>query len=158
MRFTLINDVKQDRSMKPLLNGLLIFITLYLVFDVFVKSHTLGLTSMAVSTTLFGNADEFLDPMNESVFLEFIHVEIFFLMMILLTLSAVFIRLLYQKRNTILTVNVLMLFALSSLLTLAAAYFYFPSLVNVYLFCFFAWHLIALYMALSSLWELNFAK
>jgi len=144
--------------MKPLLNGLLLFMALYLVFDFFVKDHTLGLSSMAVTTTLFGNADEFLDPMNESVFLEFIHVQIFFLMMILITLSAVFIRLLHHKKNTILVINILMFFALLSPLTLIAVYFYFPSLVSIYLLCFFSWHLLALYMALSSLWELNFAK
>jgi hypothetical protein len=144
--------------MKPLLNGLLIFIFLYIIFDIFVKSHTMGLTFTAVATTLFGNADEFLDPMNKSVFLEFVHMQIFFLMMILLTLSAVFIRLLHQKRNTLLIMNVLMLFGLLSPLSLMAAYFYTPEFISIYLFAFFAWHIVAFYMTLASLWELNIAK
>ncbi len=144
--------------MKPLLNGLLIFITLYLVFDIFVKNHTLGLSIYTVSTTLFGNADEFLDPMNKSVFLEFIHMQIFFLMMLLLTLSAVFIRLLHNKQNTILIMNLLMLFGILSPLTLTAAYFYSAEFTGIYLVCFFFWHVIAFYMALKSLWELNFAE
>lgn len=144
--------------MKPLLNGLLIFITLYLVFDIFVKNHTLGLSVHSVSTTLFGNADEFLDPMNKSVFLEFIHMQIFFLMMLLLTLSAVFIRLLHKKTNSILIMNLLMLFGILTPLTLTAAYFYSAEFIGLYLVCFFSWHIIALYMSLKSLWELNFAK
>ncbi len=144
--------------MKPLLNGLLLFIFLYLIFDVFVKSHTMGLSIKTVSTTLFGNADEFLDPMNKSVFLEFIHMQIFFLMMILLTLSAVFVRLLHQKRNTILVLNIVMLFALLSPIALVAAYFYSTEFVGIYLFAFFTWHTLALYMTLASLWELNIAK
>ncbi|ADN09084.1 hypothetical protein [Sulfurimonas autotrophica] len=158
MRFTLIKNVKQDKGMKPLLNGLLIFIMLYLIFDIFVKNHTLGLSIHTVSTTLFGNADEFLDPMNKSVFLEFIHIQIFFLMMLLLTLSAVFIRLLYKKQNTILIMNLLMVFGILCPIALTAAYFYSAEFIGIYLVCFFSWHVIAFYMALKSLWELNFAE
>ncbi len=144
--------------MKPLLNGLLIFITLYLIFDIFVKSHTLGLSVTMVHTTLFGNADEFLDPMNKSVFLEFIHMQIFFLMMLLLTLSAVFIRLLHKKAKVILTVNLVMVFGLLTPLTLFGTYFSSTEFISLYLFCFFIWHSIAFYMSSRALWELNFAK
>ncbi len=144
--------------MKPLLNGLLIFIILYLIFDIFVKNHTLGLNIQTISTTLFGNADEFLDPMNKSVFLEFIHMQIFFLMMLLLTLSAVFIRLLHKKTNTIVSMNLLMFFGLLTPITLLGAYFYAPTLLHIYVVCFFAWHSIAFYMSIKSLWELNFAE
>ena len=158
MRFTLIKDVKHDQSMKPLLNGLLIFTTLYILFDLFVKQHTLGLSVQTVSTTLFGNADEFLDPMNESVFLEFVHMQIFFLMMLLLTLSAVYIRLLHKKKNTMLVMNLLMLSGVLTPITLTLAYFYAPTLVVSYIFFFFLWHITALYMSLHSLWELNIAK
>jgi len=158
VRFTLIKDVKQDKAMKPLLNGLLIFIMLYIVFDLFVKEHTMGLTVQTVSTTLFGNTKEFLDPMDLSVFLEFIHMQIFFLMMLLLTLSAVYLRLLYKKQNSLLIMNLVMLFGLLTPIILAFSYFYAPSFISIYLLCFFGWHTFAFYMSIKSLWELNFAK
>ncbi|MEN4053195.1 MULTISPECIES: hypothetical protein [Sulfurimonas] len=141
--------------MKPLLNRLLIFILLYLLVDVFVKSHTMGITTGTIQTTLFGNADEFLDPMNKSVFLEFVHMQIFFLMMLVLTLSAVYIRLLHHKTNTILSMNLFVFFALLTPITLTAAYFYSAQFTTIYLVAFFAWHIIALWMTLRSLWELN---
>jgi len=144
--------------MRPLLNGLLIFTLLYIPFDIFVKSNTIGITISTLSTSLFGNTDEFIDPMNKSVFLEFIHTEIFFLMMILLTLSAVYIRLLHKKSNVILIINLLLAFALFSLITLIAAYFYSHEFIGIYLFSFFTWHLVALFMTLRSLWELNIVK
>ncbi len=144
--------------MKPLLNGLLLFILLYLLVDIFVKSQTLGISTSAIFTSLFGNADEFIDPMNKSVFLESLHMQIFFLMMVLLTLCAIFIRLLQQKKNIVLTMNLVMFFGLLTPVSLGIAYFYLPSFVPVYLACFFLWHLIALYMTLSSVWELNHAK
>ncbi|QOP45824.1 hypothetical protein [Sulfurimonas paralvinellae] len=158
MRFTLIKNVKQDKAMKPLLNSLLVFIFLYIIFDIFVKSHTMGLTSSQVNTTLFGNADEFLDPMNKSVFLEFVHMQIFFLMMLLLTLSAVFIRLLHQKRSTLLVMNLLMIFGLLCPVSLMVSYFYAPEFTTIYLFAFFTWHIVGFYMTLASFWELNIAK
>ncbi len=158
MRFTLIKNVKEDKAMKPLLNGLLLFILLYILFDIFVKSHTMGLSVSTVTTTLFGNADEFLDPMNESVFLEFVHMQIFFLMMILLTLSAVYARLLHKKSKTVLMLNILLFTALLTPLSLVAAYFYSAEFIGIYLFTFFSWHIVAFYMATASLWELNCAK
>ena len=118
----------------------------------------MGLSVSAVTTTLFGNADEFLDPMNESVFLEFVHMEIFFLMMILLTLSAVYARLLHKKSKTVLVLNTLLLAALLTPLSLVAAYFYSAEFIGIYLFTFFSWHIVAFYMATASLWELNCAK
>lgn len=158
MRFTLIKNVKKDKAMRPILNTLLFFILLYIPFDIYVKSHTMGISTETIMITLFGNADEFIDPMNKSVFLEFIHMQIFFLMMILLTLSAIFIRLLSQKKNTVLVINLLMGFALITPITLFLSYFYTHDFINIYLFSFFTWHLIALYMTLHSIWELNFVK
>ena len=144
--------------MRPIINGLLLFMLLYIPFDIMVKSHTMGLSTVTVMQTLFGNADEFLDPMNKSVFLEFIHMEIFFLMMILLSLSAVYIRLLSHKSNTILTINLLMGFALLTPVTLFCGYFYLAEFINLYVVSFFIWHFVALYMIIRSLWELNIAK
>jgi len=158
LRFTLIKNVKKDKAMRPILNTLLFFILLYIPFDIYVKSHTMGISTETIMITLFGNADEFIDPMNKSVFLEFIHMQIFFLMMILLTLSAIFIRLLSQKKNTVLVINLLMGFALITPITLFLSYFYTHDFINIYLFSFFTWHLIALYMTLHSIWELNFVK
>jgi len=158
LRFTLIKNVKRDKAMKPILNALLLFILLYIPFDIFVKSHTIGISTVTLISTLYGNADEFIDPINQSVFLEFIHMQIFFLMMILLTLSAIYIRLLSHKSNTLLAINLLMGFAFVTPLTLFLSYFYTNEFVKIYLFSFFAWHLIALFITLRSLWELNFVK
>ena len=144
--------------MRPIINGLLLFILFYIPFDIYVKSHTMGLSNLAVMTTLFGNADEFIDPINKSVLLEFVHMEIFFLMMILLTLSAVYIRLLSHKIKSLLCMHLLLSFALLTPISLLLAYFFNNEFVNIYLFSFYTWHLLALLMTLRSLWELNFAR
>ncbi|HIC11885.1 MAG TPA: hypothetical protein EYO75_00630 [Sulfurimonas sp.] len=157
MRFTLIKDLKQDITMKPLLNGLLIFMLMYLIADIFVIDTTLGLLVEDIKMTLFGNIDEYIDPIDKSVFLEYIHGEIFFMMMILLTLSTVYARLCSIKNYSIIIINILMLSALLALISLAISYFYAPSFLSVYVLSYFIWHITAFIMALHSLWNLNFA-
>ncbi len=157
MRFTLIKDLKQDITMKPLLNGLLVFMLMYLIADIFVVDATLCLIVEDIKMTLFGNIDEYIDPIDKAVFLEYIHGEIFFMMMILLTLSTVYARLCSIKNYSIIIINILMLSALLALISLAISYFYAPSFLSVYVLSYFIWHITAFIMALHSLWNLNFA-
>ena len=141
--------------MKPLINGLLTFMLLYFMADTFVTKMTLGLYSSQITQTLFGNMDEFIDPMDSSVFLEYIHGQIFFMMMILLTLSAVYARLCSKKSYSMLLINALMISALLSLITLALTYFINANFLNLYILTYFLWHTLAFTMALHALWNLN---
>lgn len=158
MRFTLIKDLKKDSSMRPILNGLLLFTLLYLIADTLVIQSSFGLSIEDVKKSLYGDMDEFLDPMSHSIFLELIHTQIFFMMMILLTLSAVYIRLSIKKKFSLFIVNTLMISALLTLITLALSYYISAEFIPLYLFSFFLWHGVAFYMSLFSLWSLNFAK
>ena len=152
MRFTLINNIKQDSAMRLILTGFLVFILIYLISDITVKYSSFGLFSDKINITLFGSEEEYIDPITKASFLEFWHTEIFFIMMILLTLSAVFIRL--AKKSRILVTNTVMISAIISLIALALSYFISPFFVAVYIAAYFLWHITALYMILYSLWKL----
>ncbi|WP_373035810.1 hypothetical protein [Sulfurimonas sp.] len=152
MKFTLINNIKKDNAMRLILTGFLSFILLYIISDILVKYFSFGISVDAVTITLFGNADEFIDPITKSSFLEFWHTEIFFMMMLLLTLSAVFIRL--ANRSRTLMTNTLMISAITSLVAVALAYFMSAIFVYIYVITFFIWHLSAIYMILYSFWKL----
>lgn len=154
MRFTLIKNLEKDGAMRPILSGLLIFMFLYLVVDIFVKEANFGLFTESVASTLFGDEEEYLDPISKASFLEFIHTEIFFIMMILLTLSAVFVRLCSKSKVNLLLLNVVMVFALASLISLGGAYFYSSLFISFYVWSFFIWHIGAFYMIVYSLWKL----
>ena len=156
MRFTLIKDIRKESAMKPILNGLLLFTFAYLIFDIFVTEGTLGLLPHSIEKTLFGDEENFLDPITQTQFLEYIHMQIFFIMMLLLTLSAVFARLSSKKIFSLLTINMAMMAALLTLLTLALTYLVSPYFLVPYVFTFFVWHISALFMTLYSLWALNF--
>ena len=140
--------------MQPILIGLLLFIVLYIFADFAVKYSSIGLFSDALRLTILGDADQFLDPINKSSFLELIHAEIFFLMMILLTLSAVFMRLHATKKYSVLVLNLTMISAIFALITLTLSYFVSISFINLYVVSYFTWHIGALYMSLLSFWGL----
>jgi hypothetical protein len=112
-----------------------------------------GISEEALHSTLFGSEEAYIDPINEASFLEFWHTQIFFIMMILLTLSAIFIRVAKRSRN-ILT-NALMISALVSLVSLPLAYYLWAIFLHVYIFTYFLWHIIAIYMIFYSFWKLN---
>lgn len=157
MKFTIIKDLTQDSMMKPILSGLLSFTLLYLLSDFFVKHSSFGLFPHAIHATLFGSEEEFLDPINKASFLEFWHVEIFFIMMILFTLSTVYIRLSKASKSAIVVVNLMMISAIISLISLPLAYFFSSGFINIYVATFFIWHILALFSALYSLKRLHYA-
>ena len=157
MKFTLIKDLKQDSMMKPILSGLLFFTLLYLVSDIFVKNSGFGVFPSAVKSTMFGNEQEFLDPISKASFLEFWHVEIFFIMMIIFTLSAVYIRLSKASKSAIVVVNLMMISAIASLISLPISYFFNPIFINMYVTTFFIWHILALFSSVYSLKRLHYA-
>ena len=154
MRFTLVKNLKKDRQMSAILIGLLSAILLYLIADFFVKYFSIGLTADALKLSLFGNEEEFVDPMSISSFLEFWHTEIFFIMMLLLTLSAVYIRSVSQVKHYKFTLNLVMSSALISLVSLPLAYYISDSFIYIYVLTYFLWHLGAIKMSLRSLLEL----
>jgi len=72
--------------MRPLLGGLLLFILLFLTADIMLKDDHIGLTPTHLTQTLFGNEEEYIEPVTEHFLLELIHSDIFFIMMTLLNL------------------------------------------------------------------------
>jgi len=153
VKFTVIKNLQKDSAMSLILKGFLFFILLYIVSDIFVMKESFGISAEALHSTLFGNEEAYIDPINEASFLEFWHTQIFFIMMILLTLSAVFIRVAKRSRN-ILT-NILMISAIASLVSLPLAYYTSKFFINIYVISYFLWHLVAIYMIFYSFWKLN---
>ncbi|WP_304545255.1 hypothetical protein [Sulfurimonas microaerophilic] len=144
--------------MKPILGSLLSFFLLYLVADFFVKHSSFGIFFETVENTLFGNTEEFLDPIDYAVFLEFWHTEIFFTMFIVFLLSTVFIRLFATRKIFLWLLNSFMISALLSLIFLPLSYFYhFDFLIYGFIFAFWSWHLIAILISILSLKRFYFA-
>ena len=158
MRFVLIKDLKQDRSMRPMINFILAFILLFVIFAPVVQHTTIGLYESKVHTTFFGNEEEFLDPINGDYFLEYLHTQIFLVMMVMVTLSAIFVRV---SRNNSFTKFVLITSNSSALLFLVAltlGYYVAPIVIPLYLLGYYIWFAATMLMVVLSFTRLNFAK
>ena len=156
MKFTVIKNIQKNTPMSLILRGFLVFILLYLISDILVLKSSFGITFDSVNTTLLGNEELYIDAINEASFLEFWHTQIFFIMMILLTLSSIFIRV--ASRSRTIFINALMISAITSLISLALAFYFSNIFTYIYVVTYFLWHVIALYMILYALWKLNAAS
>lgn len=143
--------------MKPILSSLLFFTLLYLISDIFVKQSSFGIFTQTIHLTLFGDEEQFVDPITQSSFLEFWHGEIFFIMMIVFTLSTIFIRVSNASKSAIVIVNLLMISSIISLISLPLAYFIHVGFIQIYVLTFFVWHILSILSALTSLKGLYYA-
>lgn len=154
MRFTLVKDLRKDALMRPLITGLLLFLSLFFISDLYQKKMDIGLDTSSVEATLYGDEAEFIDPISTEALLEIIHGDIFFMMMSLLSLSAVFGRVAPKRRSSGLAVHALNLFAFSSLLFLVTSTFFPMIPVIFWLVTMWGWHLLAIMMSLFSFYRL----
>ena len=156
MKFTLNNDHQANRLMNTLLSGLLLFTLLFLTADLIAKALHFGLTPEAVKTALFGDEEAFIDPLPFASLLESVHADIFFTMMTLLTLGAIYGRVGRSKRWRLILINVMMLSALVALAAPLLAYYVAAFWADVWYAAFILWHLTALLVTLIALWRLRF--
>ncbi len=154
MKFTVVKDVKNDSLMRPLLGGLLLFILLFLPADILLKSNHIGLTVSTLSQTLYGNEEAYIEAASEHFLLELMHSDIFFMMMTLLTLSAVYARLCQNRSLRLVNINATMITALLTVVLLPLAYYVSASFILPYIVAFYTWHLLAIMMTLASLFYL----
>lgn len=158
MKFTLVKDLRGNTLLRPLLGGLLFFILLFLSADIVLKNDHIGLSVTALSATLYGDEAQYLEPVTFHFILELLHSDIFFMMMTLLTLSAIYARLCAKHRLRLIMINITMLGALFDIVLLMCAYFLGSIYIPLWLASFWLWHAGALFMAIVSLWNLFVSK
>ncbi len=150
MRFTLIKDLSKHTQMRALLLGMLFFLTLFLLVDIAIKDTLIGLNLESISSTLYGNEEEYIEGINEGTLLEMIHADIFFMMMSLTLLSSIYTRVMGGSKTTNRLISVLFISALATLGFLLLAFYTSALFINAYIFTFALWHTIALLFSIVS--------
>ncbi len=156
MKFTLNNDYHKSRLMNSLLSGLLLFSLFFLSADLVLKSDHYGYTPEQISTMVYGDADEFIEPIPFISLLEGLHADIFFAMMSLLTLGAIYGRVGRSKTLRIVLINIMMFSALVSLAAPLMVYFISGKWIVVWMASFIIWHASAFFIAIISFFRLKF--
>ncbi|HFU74531.1 MAG TPA: hypothetical protein ENK65_03155 [Helicobacteraceae bacterium] len=158
MKFTLVKDLRGNALLRPLLGGLLSFIILFLSADIILKNDHIGLTSATLSATLYGDEENYVEPVSFHFILELLHSDIFFMMMVLLTLSAIYSRLCEKNTIRMVLINLTMIAAIADVALLLFAYFQGPLFMLPWIISFWVWHLGAMSMAFASLLHLFILK
>lgn len=114
----------------------------------------MGLTPSHLAQTLYGDEEAYVEAVSEHFLLELMHSDIFFMMMTLLTLSAIYARLCQNKTIRIVNINATMITALLTIIFLPLAYYYSSHFILAYIISFYAWHILAIFMVFASLFYL----
>ncbi len=151
MKFLATKELKDNTFLKNLLGGLLVLITLFLFLDLLLHHVQIGLSFQSAITTLLGNEEEFIEPLLFDSLLIMIHTNLFFSMLLLLILSAIWIRVSKQPKASKPFLHALFLLAIFAPIFLLLGYFFGAWGIKIWVVMFVLWHILALLMSAQTL-------
>ena len=139
MRFLLTNEKHVRSSLHPLLTGIILAIVLFMPLDILWHGTAFGFTPSQVMHTLYGDEENFIDPLAFDTVLLQAHTDWFSTFIVLLITEAFTIRYLSTARFTTVVVHAIGILGMLTPLLLIAAYRY-ALLLWVWWGMFYGWH------------------
>ena len=156
MKFLVTKDLSHSRLLAYLMGSVVFAILIYLMLDVVLHGYVIGSDIQSIHNTLFGNVENFEEPLLIDSLLLQVHIDLFMTIFALLILSSIYIRL-HDKTGTMKWVlHILFIVGLLAPLSLLLAYFWSEAFVWVWVVTFLLWHLLAVIISLSIFPRLNF--
>lgn len=156
MKFLVNKDLEHTSLLKNLMAGVVFALFFYFMMDVVLHSYVLGLDVSTLSTTLFGNPDEFIEPILLDTLLLQVHIDLFMALFSIMIVASIYIRLYSKKMMTKWLVHTLFILGLFAPILLMIAYFTNVWFVYLWLVTFILGHLLAMWMSLFILKRLLF--
>ena len=156
MKFLVTKDLAHSTLLTYLMGSVVFAILLYLGLDTVLHAYVIGLDRQSASVTLFGDAENFVEPVLIDSLLLQVHIDLFMTLFALLMLSSIYIRLYAEKVMTKWIVHLLFITGMLAPATLILAYFVGTSFVTMWLVTFILWHLLAAIVAVMILKKLLF--
>lgn len=133
------------------------FILLYLGLDIALHAYVIGTDVHSVALTLFGDAENFVEPMLLDTLLLQVHSDLFMSLFSLLILTSISIRLHGSRRIMRWAVHFVFVLGMLSAVTLLSAYFVGAWLIPVWIATFVTWHVLGFVLGGSVLKTLLFS-
>jgi len=148
MKFLITKELSQNSLLNHLMAGVVGAIFLYLILDIVLHHFLFGLGIATLTTTLYGNMDEFIEPILLDTLLLQVHIDLFISLFALMMVGSIYIRL--YATHTLTKPLVHLLFILGLLSPLAILVAYFTNVIALYLWLgsFVLWHLLAMVLSL----------
>jgi hypothetical protein len=156
MKFLVTKDLAHSTLLTYLMGSVVFAILLYLGFDIVLHAYVIGLDMQSASVTLFGDIENFVEPILIDSLLLQVHIDLFMTLFALLILSSIYIRLYSDNTMTKWVVHLLFLTGMLAPVSLILAYFISASLTAMWLICFVLWHILAAIVAFMILKKLLF--
>ena len=156
MKFLVTKDLAHSTLLGNLMLGVCVALFFYLGLDVVLHGYVLGTNITEVSTTLYGNVEEFVEPLLIDSLLLQVHIDLFMSLFTIMIIASIYIRLFSAKKSTKKLVHLVFIFGLLAPIFLLVAYFTSLWAVYVWLVSFFFWHLLGLGMSLAIIQKLFF--
>jgi hypothetical protein len=138
------------------MSAVVCMLLLYIGFDAVLHAYVIGLDMHSVSVTLFGDAENFVEPILIDSLLLQVHIDLFMTLFALLILSSIYIRLYSSKAMTKWIVHLLFILGMLAPVTLILAYFVSALFTVMWLISFIFWHILASIVAIMVLKKLLF--
>ena len=156
MKFLVTKDLAHSTLLTYLMGSVVFAILLYLGFDILLHAYVIGLDMQSVSITLFGDVENFVEPILIDSLLLQVHIDLFMTLFAILILSSIYIRLYSDKVMTKWVVHFMFSLGILAPFVLLLAYFVSESLTAIWLISFVLWHMLAAVVALMILKKLLF--
>ena len=156
MKFLVTKDLAHSTLLSYLMGSVIFAILLYLGFDMVLHAYVIGLDMHSVSVTLFGDVENFVEPVLIDSLLLQVHIDLFMTLFALLILSSIYIRLYTDKVTTKWIVHLLFSLGMLAPVALLLAYFVNASFAAIWLISFILWHALASIVAIMTLKKLLF--
>ena len=156
MKFLVTKDLAHSTLLSYLMGSVVFAILLYLGFDMVLHAYVIGLDMHSVSVTLFGDVENFVEPILIDSLLLQVHIDLFMTLFAILILSSIYIRLYSDKVITKWIVHLLFSLGMLAPAALLLSYFFSASLTAMWLMSFVLWHVLACMVAMMILKKLLF--
>ncbi|GIU00752.1 hypothetical protein TSL6_12580 [Sulfurovum sp. TSL6] len=156
MKFLVTKDLAHSTLLSYLMGSVVFAILFYLGFDIVLHAYVIGLDMHSISVTLFGDAENFVEPVLIDSLLLQVHIDLFMTLFAIVILSSIYIRLYSSKGMTKWVVHLLFILGMLAPLALLVAYFVSAYFTAVWLISFVLWHILASIVAVITLKKLLF--
>jgi len=149
MKFLISKELSQATLLKNLMLAVCVALFFYLGLDVLLHAYVFGFDLSSISSTLYGNTEEFIEPILLDTLLLQVHIDLFMSLFSMMIIASIYIRLYSEDSFTKILVHTLFVLGLVAPLLLVVAYFTEMVVVYVWLIGFILGHLLAMYMSLT---------
>jgi len=155
MKFLVTKSLHNASFFKYLIGFLSLFIILFLMTDSLLHHLQIGLTLEKASFSLFGNEEEFLEPLLFSSLLLQVHIDLFLSMFVVFVTLVSYIRLYEKSKYLTQTIHIFYLVTMASSLSLLLSYFMASNIIIfIWIILFISWHIMGLYLNSKILWKI----